>query len=59
MAAKQPTAKNLADLYKLGPLDWEDVRETLDANLTQAPQTGRPDTTPSGGRRSTPMVAHT
>jgi hypothetical protein len=43
MAANEPTAKNLADLYELAPLDWDDVHRTLDANLTQAPGTGGPD----------------
>jgi hypothetical protein len=42
MAANTPTAKNLADLYHLGTLDWEDVRRTLAGNLTQAPETGGP-----------------
>ena len=26
MAANEPTVKNLADLYRLAPLDWDDVR---------------------------------
>jgi hypothetical protein len=43
MAAKQPTAKNLADLYELAPLNWDGVRKALEANLTQAPGTGGPD----------------
>ena len=43
MAARQPTPKNLADLYELAPLDWGDVRQTLESNLTQAPGTGGPD----------------
>ena len=42
MAANVPTAKNLADLYTLAPLDWDDVRGTLETNLTQAPGTGGP-----------------
>jgi hypothetical protein len=33
---------NLADLYKLAPLDWDDVRGTLETNLTQEPGTGGP-----------------
>jgi Pyridoxamine 5'-phosphate oxidase len=41
--ASDPTTKNLADLYELAPLDWDDVRRTLEANLTQAPETGGPD----------------
>ena len=43
MTAKEPTAKNLADLYQLPQLDWADVRQTLESNLTQAPGTGGPD----------------
>ena len=43
MAANRPTAKNLADLYELAPLDWDDVRATLETNLTQEPGTGGPD----------------
>ena len=43
MAATDPTVKNLADLYKLTPLDWADVRRPLQANLTQEPGTGGPD----------------
>ena len=43
MAANEPTAKNLADLYELAPLDWDDVRGTLETNLTQEPGTGGPD----------------
>src|SRR5881398_1854597 len=42
MAANAPTAKNLAGLYKLGPLDWDDVRGTLETNLTQEPGPGGP-----------------
>jgi hypothetical protein len=43
MAARQPTAQNLADLYELAPLAWDDVQQTLEGNLTQAPGTGGPD----------------
>lgn len=43
MAAREPIVKNLADLYRLAPLDWEDVRQTLESHLTQAPGTGGPD----------------
>jgi Pyridoxamine 5'-phosphate oxidase len=42
MAATEPNAENLADLYKLAPLDWDDVRGTLETNLTQEPGTGGP-----------------
>jgi hypothetical protein len=42
MVANQPTAKNFADLYDLAPLDWDDVRRTLETQLTQAPGTGGP-----------------
>jgi hypothetical protein len=42
MAANEPTIKNLAELYKLAPLDWADVRRTLEANLSQVPGTGGP-----------------
>jgi hypothetical protein len=59
MAANEPTAKNLADLYKLAPLDWDDVRGTLE---TTSPKNRGPaglDTTPSGCRRSTPTAART
>jgi len=42
MAANEPTAKNLAGLYQLAPLDWSDVRRILEANLTQGPGTGGP-----------------
>jgi len=42
MAANAPTAKNLAGLYKLGPLVWDDVRGTLETNLTQEPGPGGP-----------------
>ena len=43
MAAKEPTAKNLADLYHLPPISWDDVRQVLETPLTQAPGTGGPD----------------
>ena len=43
MGATEPTAKNLADLYQLGTLDWSDVRGRLETKLTQAPGTGGPD----------------
>src|SRR2546421_8730620 len=43
MTAPAPRAKNLADLYDRAPLDWADVRRTLETNLTQAPATGGPD----------------
>jgi hypothetical protein len=42
MAANEPTAKNLAELYELRTLNWNDVRQALAANLTQAPGTGGP-----------------
>jgi Pyridoxamine 5'-phosphate oxidase len=42
MAANEPTTKNLAELYDLGPIDWAEVRTTLETNLTQAPETGGP-----------------
>src|SRR5438270_11589658 len=42
MAAPEPRAKNLADLYDLAPLEWPDVRRTLESNLTQEPGTGGP-----------------
>ena len=42
MAANEPTVRNLADLYELAPLDWDDVRRSLEAPLTQAPETGGP-----------------
>ncbi|MGH2927864.1 MAG: pyridoxamine 5'-phosphate oxidase family protein [Solirubrobacteraceae bacterium] len=44
MAAPEPQAKNLANLYKLAPLDWADVRRALETNLTQGPGTGGPGT---------------
>jgi Pyridoxamine 5'-phosphate oxidase len=43
MAADEPRVKNLAELYDLAPLDWADVRRTLEANLDQEPGTGGPD----------------
>jgi Pyridoxamine 5'-phosphate oxidase len=43
MTANDPTTKNLADLYQLAPLAWENVRRTLEGNLTQAPGAGGPD----------------
>jgi hypothetical protein len=43
MTANHQTAKNLADLYELPPLDWDDVRGGLETNLTQAPGSGGPD----------------
>lgn len=39
----QPQAKNLADLYELDLLDWDEVRRVLETNLTQEPGTGGPD----------------
>lgn len=39
----QPQAKNLAKLYELDLLDWDEVRSILETNLTQAPGTGGPD----------------
>jgi Pyridoxamine 5'-phosphate oxidase len=42
MTAPKPRAKNLADLYDLAPLDWADVRQTLQTGLTQGPGTGGP-----------------
>jgi hypothetical protein len=60
MTAPEPRAKNLADLYDLAPLDWTDVRRTLETNLTQEPGTGGPGHhTPSGSRQSTPMAGPT
>jgi Pyridoxamine 5'-phosphate oxidase len=38
-----PQTKNLADLYDLAPLEWADVRRTLEGNLTQEPGTGGAD----------------
>lgn len=43
MTTAEPLAKNLADLYELDPLDWADVRQAIEAGLTQAPGTGGPD----------------
>src|SRR5262245_21020530 len=43
MATNEPTTKNLADLYELPPIDWDDVRRSLETQLTQAPGTGGPD----------------
>jgi hypothetical protein len=40
MAAREPRAKNLAELFDLAPRDWSDVCRTLETNLTQAPGTG-------------------
>jgi hypothetical protein len=42
MTSNKPTAKNLANLYKLAPLDWQDVRAKLEVNLTQGPGPGGP-----------------
>lgn len=42
MAANEPTTRNLAELYQLAPLDWADVRRTLEGNLSQVPGTGGP-----------------
>jgi hypothetical protein len=39
----EPHSKNLADLYDLAPLEWNDVRRRLAANLTQEPGTGGAD----------------
>lgn len=38
MAVKERTVKNLAGLYQLAPIDWDDVRGTLETNLTQEPR---------------------
>ncbi|MCW2600996.1 MAG: pyridoxamine 5-phosphate oxidase-related FMN-binding [Frankiales bacterium] len=43
MTAVEPHPKNLADLYHLAPLEWEQVRGALEGMLTQAPGTGGPD----------------
>jgi hypothetical protein len=43
MATNEPTAKNLADLYHLAPLDWDDVRSRFEAGVPQAPGDGGPD----------------
>lgn len=42
MSKSEPTAKNLADLYHLAPLDWDAVRRALEGQLTQEPGTGGP-----------------
>jgi len=34
---------NLADLYDLDPLDWEPIRDRLEAGVDQAPGAGGPD----------------
>ncbi|MGH9092336.1 MAG: pyridoxamine 5'-phosphate oxidase family protein [Acidimicrobiales bacterium] len=39
----QPAARNLADLYHLAPLHWDDVRAVMETDLTQAPGSGGPD----------------
>lgn len=36
-------ATNLADLYRLPPLDWARIEARLDQGMTQAPETGGPD----------------
>jgi Pyridoxamine 5'-phosphate oxidase len=43
MTSSETRTKNLADLYDLAPLDWADVRRTLEGNLDQEPGTGGPD----------------
>ncbi len=43
MDANEPSVKNLANLYRLAPLAWDDVRERLESKLTQEPGTGGPD----------------
>jgi len=43
MTTSEPTAKNLADLYDLPPLEWDAVRRRIEEPLTQAPGTGGPD----------------
>src|SRR4051795_4096805 len=43
MAATEPKAENLADLYHLAPLDWADVRRIVEGDVTQVPGTGGPD----------------
>ena len=35
--------KNLADLYKLPPMDWAAVAARLDQGITMAPDTGGPN----------------
>jgi hypothetical protein len=59
MAAPERRAKNLADLYDLAPLDWAEVRRTLETNLTQAPGTGGLGHHTFCCRRSTPTAGHT
>ena len=39
---------NLADHYRLPPIDWARIEGRLDHGLTQAPQSGGPDGTPAG-----------
>jgi hypothetical protein len=42
--ATTPTAvKNLAELYDLGPLEWDRIVSGLDAGIPQAPGDGGPD----------------
>ena len=41
--AQPGTARNLADLYGLAPLDWEAIASRLSEGLSQAPGTGGPD----------------
>ncbi len=45
LAARQKVmeATNLADLYRLPPLDWARIEARLDQGMTQAPETGGPD----------------
>lgn len=43
MAPNDPTADNLAELYDLAPLPWDDVRRHLDGDIPQVPGTGGPD----------------
>ncbi len=43
MTATEPTTKNLADLYELAPLSWDDVRAPLESGVTQVPGSGGPD----------------
>jgi hypothetical protein len=38
-----PTAKNLADLYDLAPLDWAPIEARLAEGVEQAPGAGGPD----------------
>jgi hypothetical protein len=42
MATQTASTKNLADLYQLDALNWDDVRDKLANQLTQAPETGGP-----------------